>query len=47
MVKGDIRGIFGHIKEQDDNIETLITCREFGLCSGCDNNIEGSVEDVA
>ena len=47
MVTGDRPARFGHISESDQDIETSIECSEFGLCAGCDNNIEGSVIDVA
>lgn len=46
LVGGDANSCFGRINEPDRNIETEIECTEFGLCAGCDNNIEGRVEDV-
>ena len=47
MVTGARMARFGHISGPDLDIETSIECNEFGFCSGCDNNIEGSVVDVA
>jgi hypothetical protein len=47
IVTGDKSGRFEHITQNDGNIETEIDCREFGLCAGCDNNIEGRVIDVS
>ena len=37
---------YEQMQNPDSQIETTIECTEFGLCSGCDNNIEGRVEDV-
>ena len=47
MVRGSETARFGHISKEDTDIETTVVCQEFGLCSGCDNNIEGEVIDVA
>jgi hypothetical protein len=38
---------YDNMKDPDSQIETTIECHEFGYCSGCDNNIEGRVEDVS
>lgn len=46
MIKGNLMAEFGHITQKDKDIETSVKCNEFGLCSGCDNNIEGSVIDI-
>lgn len=47
MVTDDEKYHFTHISEPDWNIiQTELTCTEFGLCAGCDNNIEGTVFDI-
>jgi hypothetical protein len=46
LVGGESSGRFEHISLPDEGIETRIYCEQFGLCAGCDNNIEGQVESV-
>jgi hypothetical protein len=47
MVRGDLTTRFGHIALKDEDIKTELYCDQFGLCAGCDNNIEGEIIDVA
>jgi hypothetical protein len=45
LVTGDANACFGHISRPDESLESQMKCTEFGLCAGCDNNIEGIVTD--
>lgn len=47
MVNGDEKARLEHISEADGYDWTTVTgCKLFGLCVGCDNNIEGEVRSL-
>lgn len=47
MVDGNKGARLEHISEPDQYDWTTVTdCRKFGLCVGCDNNIEGEVRSL-
>jgi hypothetical protein len=43
MGRQDPIGIMEHISEEDGDSWSVTLCDNFGLCTGCDNNIEGEV----
>jgi hypothetical protein len=46
MTTGNEQARFEHINSFDGGDWTEVHCDEFGHCAGCDNNIEGKVNDV-